>query len=224
MGLIEFTPLAHLANSVLGALNDLRACAPLSICFKVTATVEEVLAEACRRLLDWQSTQSRGWSDSESQGFSNLVAAASLLLLPHIQAALHAVFPPEQLSQVSGLSRPELSSQKLGYLDQEAILSPLAQFLPEKPDLTKVVEVPVEYVADRMGEINAALEATHIKGGEVEDEDKKGKSSPDGKEDKEGSANREEVEEEKGLPNTEQVKEEGLPDMKQEEEQAQHGH
>jgi len=225
MGLIEFTPLAHLANSVLGALNDLRACAPLSICSKVTATVEELLAEACRRLLDWQSTQSRAWSDSESQGFSNLVAAAALLLLPHVQAALHAVFPPEQLSQVSGLSRPELSSQKLGYLDQEAILSPLAQFLPEKPDLTKVVEVPVvEYVADRMGEINAALEATHIKDGEVEDEDKKGKISPDGKEDKEGSANTEEVEEEKGLPNTEQVKEEGLPDMKQEEEQAQHGH
>ena len=225
MGLIEFTPLAHLANSVLGALNDLRACAPLSICSKVTATLEELLAEACRRLLDWQSTQSRAWSDSESQGFSNLVAAAALLLLPHVQAALHAVFPPEQLSQVSGLSRPELSSQKLGYLDQEAILSPLAQFLPEKPDLTKVVEAPVvEYVADRMGEINAALEATHIKGGEVEDEDKKGKSSPDGKEDKEGSANTEEVEEEKGLPNTEQVKEEGLPDMKQEEELAQHGH
>merc|ERR1719400_2893471 len=163
MGLIEFTPLAHLANSVLGALNDLRACAPLSICFKVTATIEELLSEACRRLLDWQSTQSRGWSDSETQGFSNLVAAASLLLLPHIQAALHAVFPPEQLSQVSGLSRPELSSQKLGYLDQEAILSPLSQFLPAKPDLTKMVEAPVvEYVADRMGDINAALEATHI--------------------------------------------------------------
>jgi len=221
MGLIEFTPLAHLANSVLGALNDLRACAPLSICFKVTVTVEEVLAEACRRLLDWQSTQSRGWSDSETQGFSNLVAAASLLLLPHIQAALHAVFPPEQLSQVSGLSRPELSSQKLGYLDQEAILSPLSQFLPAKPDLTKVVEAPaVEYVADRMGEINAALEATHIKdehSGVVGDEDK---SSPV----EEGSANMKEMEEE-GVASMVEVKEEGLPDTKQgDEKEAQHEH
>ena len=214
MGLIEYTPLAHLANSVLGALNDLRACAPLNICYKVTTTVEELLSEACRRLLDWQSTQSRGWSDSEAQGFSNLCAAANLLLLPHIQAALHAVFPPEQLSQVSGLSRPELSSQKLGYLDQEAILKPLSQFLPAKPELTKIVEAPVvEYVADRMGEINAALEATHIK-----DEH----SKADGEEEKGSSPDMKEVIEEVS-PKIEQVKEEGLPDMKQEEE-AEHLH
>jgi len=213
MGLIEFTPLAHLANSVLGALNDLRACAPLSICFKVTTTIEELLSEACRRLLDWQSTQSRGWSDSESQGFSNLVAATSLLLLPHIQAALHAVFPPEQLCQVSGLSRPELSFQKLGYLDHEAILSPLSPFLPAKPDLTSLqVEAPVvDYVADRMGEINAALETTHI-AEEEEEED----SSDHMKEEDDALAKAKEdteVKEDEGSPDMKEAKDEGSPSM-----------
>jgi len=213
MGLIEFTPLAHLANSVLGALNDLRACAPLSICFKVTTTIEELLSEACRRLLDWQSTQSRGWSDSESQGFSNLVAATSLLLLPHIQAALHAVFPPEQLCQVSGLSRPELSFQKLGYLDHEAILSPLSPFLPAKPDLTSLqVEAPVvDYVADRMGEINAALETTHIAEKEEEED-----ISDHTKEKEDALAKIKydaEVKEDEGLPDTKEAKAEGSPNM-----------
>merc|ERR1719400_1527331 len=162
MGLIEFLPLAHLANSVLGALNDLRACAPLNICSKVTIAVEDLLAEACRRLLDWQSTTSRGWSDAEAQGFSNLCAAISLLLLPHLQAALHAVFPPEQLSQVSGLPRNELCHQKLGYLDQKNILSPLSSFLPARPDPGQLVEASsMKYVADRMSELNTALEDEH---------------------------------------------------------------
>ena len=195
MGLIEFTPLAHLANAVLGAMNDLRACAPLSICSKVTTTVEELLSEASRRLLDWQSTMSRGWSDADIQGFSNLCSAASLLLLPHIQAALHAVFPPEQLSQVSGLSRSELCSQKLGFLDHEAILSPLSPFLPAKPDLNKLAEAPaVEYVADRMGEINAALEATH-----TAVEEKGGEGSPDQEKAKEDSPDLEQQAEKTGL-------------------------
>jgi len=170
MGLIEFPPLAHLANSVLGALNDLRACAPLNICSKVTIAVEDLLAEACRRLLDWQSTTSRGWSDAEAQGFSNLCAAISLLLLPHLQAALHAVFPPEQLSQVSGLPRNELCHQKLGYLDQKNILSPLCSFLPARPDPGQLVEASsMEYVADRMSELNTALEDEHTSVDEQKD-------------------------------------------------------
>merc|ERR1719357_2453332 len=88
--------------------------------------------------------------------------AISLLLLPHLQAALHAVFPPEQLSQVSGLPRNELCHQKLGYLYQKNILSPLSSFFPARPDPGQLVEASsIDYVADRMSELNTALEDEH---------------------------------------------------------------
>jgi len=170
LALMDFPPLAHLANSVLGALNALRACAPVAACARVTREVEGLLVGAARAVADWQAAGCRSWGEPEERGFARLVQAIQILLLPHLQAALQAVFPPAHLAQVTGMSREQLASAGLGHLSSSSILLPLAAFLPSSlPSLPSPPPPEQEEVAESMEHLAAPLDSAGTKEEEGED-------------------------------------------------------
>jgi len=163
LGLLEFPPLGHLTNTILGALNELRQCAPLSLAPIVTASLQSLLQDSAKQILDWHSTLSPTWTQDDLAGFNHLCSAVALLLLPHLQACLSAIFPSSELSLVTGHNRDQLVSLGLGFLDIRSILKPLEAFLPV-PEIigAPVIDVKIDYVADKMEEIAAALDDTNL--------------------------------------------------------------
>jgi len=160
LALLDYPPLAHVTNAILTSLNEIRLVCPLSLATLVTSTTQGLLLTLTTTLLDYQSTLRTGWSDADHLGFVQMCVATQNLLLPYLQTALNAIFPPSQLQAVTGLARQELVTQGVGVLDKERIMEPVLAFIPvvEPVAITDVKQEETEYVKDRMGEIAVALD------------------------------------------------------------------
>jgi len=160
LSLLEYPPLAHVTNAILTSLNEIRLVCPLSLAPVVTANTQSLLTTFTSTLLDYQSTLRTGWSDADQKGFNQMCLATQNLLLPYLQIALNAIFPPTQLQTVTGLSRNDLVVQGIGALDKEKIMETLKPFLPviEPVPVLESINESTDYVKDRMVEIAVALD------------------------------------------------------------------
>lgn len=114
--LMEYPPLAILANGLLAATNELGKCAPLSIAVAVGSTAEKYLEQALQKIKNTQSTSNTAGTPSNSSSSSlgdsaNLTGGANSTstsaadplvqfshgvhdhLLPLMDALLHHVYP-----------------------------------------------------------------------------------------------------------------------------------
>eukprot|EP00092_Neocalanus_flemingeri_P008469 GFUD01009126.1.p1 GENE.GFUD01009126.1~~GFUD01009126.1.p1 ORF type:complete len:635 (-),score=134.88 GFUD01009126.1:114-2018(-) len=162
LALLDFPPLAHTTNAILTSLNEIRLVCPLSLASLVTTTVQGLLITLTTTLLDYQSALGTGWSDADQNGFTQMCIATQNLLLPYLQTALHAIFPPTQLQTVTGLARHDLVTEGIGALDKEKIMEPLKAFLPvvEHVPIIEATKEGTDYVKERMGEISVALDSS----------------------------------------------------------------
>lgn len=129
--LIEFTPLAVYCNGVLTAFNNLRLCAPLS----VAADVAKALEESCKRVTDsllrFHRSEQALFHGREGAKFADLCTCFALDLLPFFNNCLEALFPPQSLCSVLGLSPSEYRSLRTGMsIDVDFVVAPLKGFLP----------------------------------------------------------------------------------------------
>jgi len=159
LSLLDYPPLAHITNNILTALNEIRLVCPVSSVGKLTASVQNLLAKMTERLFDYYSTSKTGWGAAELEGWSQLCNAVKNVLLPYIQVALDAVFPPEKIQLVTGIKSSCYS------LDQKMILQPISSFISPDPvfeiqELQKTgdCEDESDFVKERMGEIAAAID------------------------------------------------------------------
>jgi len=162
LSLLDYPPLAYITNAILSSLNEIRLVCPLSLAPLVTTTIQTLLTTLTTTLLDYQSTLRTGWSDADQNGFNQLCLATQNILLPYIQTALHAIFPPAQLQSVTGLGRQDMVTQGIGVLNKDKIMDVLSAFIPvEEPiSVAEVVKQDTTYVKERMSEIAAALDTS----------------------------------------------------------------
>jgi len=163
LALMDYPPLAHLTNVVLGALNEVRLCAPLALAPVITKRLQDMISEATLVLLNYHSTSSPSWTNKNISGWEHLCSAINGLLLPYLQRCLSAIFPLSDLTQTTGLAKDQLACQGLGVLDREKIMEPLVTFLPVLDTVgTMENEETTEFVADRLEEISIALDSTEV--------------------------------------------------------------
>ena len=85
LSLLDFPPLAHVTNSILTALNEIRLVVPLSSVTMITRELQTLLIRVTRTLLDYHTTAKTRMTPSESEGWGFLCAAVKNVLLPYIQ-------------------------------------------------------------------------------------------------------------------------------------------
>lgn len=162
LSLMDFPPLAHLTNSVLSALNEVRLCAPLTLAPQVTLALEDLMHQATLTLLNFHSTASPGWGLKDHTGWEHLCSATSSIVLPYLQRCLSAMFPLADLTSTTGMSRDVLAGMRVGLMDREKILEPIKGFLPVLEPSVVIVTEGTEYVADKMEEIASALDKSEL--------------------------------------------------------------
>jgi hypothetical protein len=89
--LMDFMPLAHLLNLLIGTLNEIRKCCPHSLAPQLTLAFENAVIEAVDRLAVFRS-QMEGDSEQDKATFQALCAAFSDHLLPHFFATYDALW------------------------------------------------------------------------------------------------------------------------------------
>ena len=144
--LLEFPPLAVLANGLVSALNDLRSCAPLALAPQIVHKMQTCLIQAAEELQAYYRTESGSASSTERASFTRLCLAFVEHLIPSLQHAFDALFPSELVLRCTGQpSSALLASKSSGILaklqfDRETITRPLEEFLP-KPILPS--DIPI---------------------------------------------------------------------------------
>ncbi|XP_017115959.1 conserved oligomeric Golgi complex subunit 8 [Drosophila elegans] len=146
--LLDFYPLAALCNGYLGALNELRLCAPLALATDVTRCLQHSLQLAAQRVLAFYRQEQQAFAGSEREAFVRLCSCLAYDLVPYMQRCIHGVFPPQSLTVHLGISLLQLEQQQLTYLQQTRILEPLRHLLPIKalvqpPETKPNVALPV---------------------------------------------------------------------------------
>ena len=85
LSLLDFPPLAHVTNSILTALNEIRLVVPLSSVTMVTRELQALLTRVTRTLLDYHTTAKTRMTSSETDGWGSMCAAVKNVLLPYIE-------------------------------------------------------------------------------------------------------------------------------------------
>ncbi|BDA46656.1 Conserved oligomeric Golgi complex subunit 8 [Coccomyxa sp. Obi] len=89
--LLEHAPLAVLTNGLLAAFNELRHCAPLSLCSSVAAILQEALEGAVRVMAHYRAT--RALEDTNSVHFEAACTAMTGSVVPYIAACFGRIYP-----------------------------------------------------------------------------------------------------------------------------------
>ncbi|XP_015928147.2 conserved oligomeric Golgi complex subunit 8 [Parasteatoda tepidariorum] len=134
LGLLDFYPLAQYCNDILGALNELKLCCSFAIASDVTSALSKSLNRFVNTIVSYHSKQLRNMSDVELNNFNKFCFLILSDLIPHFNKCLACLFPPENISQVLGITTLEF--KKFEYkLDSKNITQSLETILPTKDDL-----------------------------------------------------------------------------------------
>lgn len=128
--LLDFPPLAIFCNGLLGALNDLRPCAPVAVAQSVTAALQTALATVARAVYAFHRQEQQAFGTAERLNFQRFAGALCDDLVPFVQRCVQAVFPGDVLQAQLGLSAVQLQREALTLLRQTEIVQPLVGFLP----------------------------------------------------------------------------------------------
>ncbi|XP_074603436.1 conserved oligomeric Golgi complex subunit 8 isoform X2 [Brevipalpus obovatus] len=136
MELLQFTPLAHLCNDLLSALNKLSKMVPLALIIKFRDILNSRLRQASDIITDLCRNESQDGDDSKFRDAKRLAQAYFYLLVPHIQKCLALLSPLPQMTKMLGLSvieynRLKKNSKELAIhdLDMDKIGEPIFDYV-----------------------------------------------------------------------------------------------
>lgn len=89
--LMDHAPLATLTNSLLGAMNELRHCAPLALAAPCAQALQDGLARAAAAMADYQATRPLG--PGEAGQAAAAAEALVTVVCPYAVACLGRIFP-----------------------------------------------------------------------------------------------------------------------------------
>ncbi|KAK3083111.1 hypothetical protein FSP39_014360 [Pinctada imbricata] len=135
--LLDYYPLAVYCNQVLSAFNDLRLCAPISVACDIAQSLQASLLQVNRIILAFHRAEETTFNKGEQEKFSKFCDVYSQTLLPYLNKCLQALFPPQQLAQITGLTVNELTkSGNEVTIDIQEVLKPIKHLLPQREDTT----------------------------------------------------------------------------------------
>lgn len=128
--LLDFQPLAVFCNGLLGALNDLRHCAPVAVAQTVTQVLQQSLVDVANAVLRFHRQEQQAFGVAERDNFQRLIGCLCGDLVPFVQRCIHEVFPDAMLRMQLGLNAVQLQKEGLTLLRPADIVQPLAGLLP----------------------------------------------------------------------------------------------
>lgn len=142
-GLLEFYILAEYCNGMLSSFNELRLCAPVAVCQKVTQSVKQSLISVIERTAQWQWEESQtDLNDQERDALKRFCNLLAFELVPYMQRCLHLIFPISDVAARLAVPVHQLQKEGITSLDQKEIIKPLSHVLSTTSALD-LGEVPV---------------------------------------------------------------------------------
>lgn len=133
--LLDFHPLAQYCNDIINALNDLRLCCSFSLLTDIIKIITVSLERLVKVLVDIYYKRMLSTNEQESKHFIRFCFLLSTELIPHFNKCLSAIFVPEDISQVLGITSMEFKKfEHLCKLNPKIITKSLETILPTKED------------------------------------------------------------------------------------------
>lgn len=125
----DFYPLAEYCNCLLTAFNDLRVCAPLSLVYHVTQTVQQSLHDVANIILLFYQHEHQAFTEIAKEQFTLFCKCFVYELIPYIQNCIKLVYPTLQISKYLGVPVTVLEKGKYLTLDRTVILEPIQHLI-----------------------------------------------------------------------------------------------
>lgn len=101
--------MANLLNGIVGAYNEIRQCAPISIATNVTSALEHTLSSCVFTILGFYRREQQAFTPIEKANAFSLCAAFAYDLIPHIQLVHHTLFPHEMVNSLFKINGKQVS-------------------------------------------------------------------------------------------------------------------
>jgi hypothetical protein len=131
--LLEYLPLAVIANGCQTAFTNLRLCCPLALGPTVKKRLTLLGQRVVQRITKLHRAEAASFNARERDSFNKLCSTVSSELLPFLNVCLSHLFPPASMAETLGL--PVRESVEICQLKIGEICEPLAQHIPTEDEI-----------------------------------------------------------------------------------------
>nr|XP_037278750.1 conserved oligomeric Golgi complex subunit 8-like [Rhipicephalus microplus] len=130
--LLEFEPLSQYCNAVLGAFNELRLCACLSLARETTAALDASLRTVVRIIVDYHTAEEPTLTEKETETLSRFCGSFANELVPFINTCLSLLFPAAEIGKLLGVPATYVAKlENMGHLHCEDIVQPMKHLVSD---------------------------------------------------------------------------------------------
>uniref|UniRef100_A0A131XEN5 Conserved oligomeric Golgi complex subunit 8 n=1 Tax=Hyalomma excavatum TaxID=257692 RepID=A0A131XEN5_9ACAR len=152
--LLEFEPLSQYCNAVLGAFNELRLCACLSLARETTVALDASLRTVVKIIVDYHTAEEPTLTEKETETLSRFCGSFANELVPFLNTCLSLLFPAAEIAKILGVPATYVAKmENMGHLKCEDIVQPMKHLVS---DFEEDFTVPASSETD---EVNVADES-----------------------------------------------------------------
>ena len=133
--LLEFIPLAVLANGCQTAFTNLRLCCPIALAPKVKGRLTRMANLVIERIIQLYRAEAVSFTSREKESFTKLCSTIISEFLPFVNTCLSNLFPSATLAASLGI--PVRESVEIYSLDVNKICEKLKQHVPTEEDVIR---------------------------------------------------------------------------------------
>ncbi|XP_050034917.2 conserved oligomeric Golgi complex subunit 8 [Dermacentor andersoni] len=171
--LLEFEPLSQYCNAVLGAFNELRLCACLSLAREMTVVLDASLRAVVNIIVDYHTAEEPTLTEKETETLSRFCGSFANELVPFLNTCLSLLFPAAEIGKLLGVPPTYIAKlENMGHLKCEDIVQPMKHLVSDfEEDFTVPASSEIDEVnfADEK-ESDAVLAAEQKHSAETPDE------------------------------------------------------
>lgn len=139
--LLEFEPLSQYCNAVLGAFNELRLCACLSLARETTQALDTSLRAVVAAIVDYHTSEEPTLTEKEVETLSRFCWSFASELVPFLNTCLSLIFPAAEIGKLLGVPPTYVAKlENMGHLKCEDIVQPMKHLVS---DFEEDFSVPV---------------------------------------------------------------------------------
>ncbi|KAH9367987.1 hypothetical protein HPB48_010092 [Haemaphysalis longicornis] len=139
--LLEFEPLSQYCNAVLGAFNELRLCACLSLAREATQALDASLRAVVATIVEYHVSEEPTLTEKEVETLSRFCACFANELVPFLNTCLSLIFPAAEIGKLLGVPPSYVAKlEHMGHLQCDDIVQPMRHLVS---DFEEDFSVPV---------------------------------------------------------------------------------
>lgn len=127
--LIDYSPIAILCNSYIGAFNELRQCAPLELIQPLSEQIKHCLKQATQELNNYSASNRNKLKQQEREAFDDFCRVLGEVFVPFVVRCLQAIYPSH-------------ADEIFTLLDTKAVNEPILSFYENLRPKVSFLSVP----------------------------------------------------------------------------------